>query len=332
MSEPRSQRSVVKGLLRGEQAARPLLMPLTFSLAARLENLPLGSFATNPTKIVNALRQVCSSLRLDGVTCYFDPFLEVEALGGKLEWTSEGARLLGPVCPRIDELRSQWESPETIVNRGRIPVAADVLKRLRILLKDDAALVIAVTGPIKLATLLAGTPPEDVPPNEMIEFSAEITAAVSKHFVEAGADVVFLRETLPAGDSEAWQWWRALLEPLINVVRFYEALPVLLLDERVSARQTSKLLDESWECVTCLMASLATELSSQGANQGLGVALPTTLFTSSLPGEAAIAFRKLIESVKPLVVTTTMDLPASTDLKQVARLLGEFRQVLSSAV
>ena len=333
MNEQTTPRTVIRRLLQGERAARPLFLPMIFSLASRLENLPLGSFVTNPTKIVSALRQVRSTLKLDGVTCYFDPLLEAEALGSNVEMTSEGARLLRPVCTRIDEVRSRWKDGEEFLNHGRIPIAAEVLKRLRILLQDNAALAIAVTGPIKLATLLAGTSPQEVPPNETIEFSAEITAAVSKHFVELGADVIFLRETLPAADSGMWQWWQALLEPVINVVRFYEALPVLSLDEDVNAKQATILLDGTWECVICLTASLASELNSQVSARGLGVALPTMLFASPLFDDAEIApFRRIMENVKPVLVSTTMDLPPSADLKQVGRLLGEFRQTLSSAV
>jgi len=54
MSSSNSPRSIVKALVRGEVPARPLLMPLMFSLGARLENLPLREFQSNPTRIANA--------------------------------------------------------------------------------------------------------------------------------------------------------------------------------------------------------------------------------------------------------------------------------------
>ena len=85
-------RQAVKELLQGIAPSRPLLLPIVFSLGARIENLPLRDFLLNPTKISNALRQIRTHLRSDGVTCYFDPFLEAEALGGALVWDAEGQR------------------------------------------------------------------------------------------------------------------------------------------------------------------------------------------------------------------------------------------------
>src|SRR5713101_824443 len=82
-------RLAVKGLLNGVAPPRPLFLPIVFSVAARVENVPLRAFFANPTKISNSLRQVRARLRADGVTCYFDPFLEAEALGGVLQWTSD---------------------------------------------------------------------------------------------------------------------------------------------------------------------------------------------------------------------------------------------------
>jgi hypothetical protein len=327
-------RSVVKALLRGEQAVRPLLMPLTFALASRIDNLARENFVVNPTKIVTALRQIRSTLKLDGVTCYFDPYLETEALGGKVVWGTEGPKLtVPPQFAQIEDLRARCGRGDEIVDRGRIPIAADVLKRLRTLLNDEPALMVGVTGPLKLAAQLAGTQ-GTILPGELIQFAAEIVAAVAKYYVEAGADVVLLRETLPASsDVKAWESWVNLLDPLINVARFYEALTVLLLDEAVSRSQVSKLLDGGWECAICVPAALVTEFASRGTMQRLGIAFPVTSFESTAghSGVDIAAIRDTIEQVRPVLVTTAGDLPPNADLKQVARLVGQLRQALSSA-
>src|SRR5450755_1084089 len=91
MREPSTPRQMVKALLQGATPSCPLLMPVIFSLGARLQNLELQTFMANPTKIVNALRQIRSVLKVDGLTCYFDPFLEAEALGCKREWRADGS-------------------------------------------------------------------------------------------------------------------------------------------------------------------------------------------------------------------------------------------------
>src|SRR5215831_8515381 len=89
MSGSSSSRQILKELLQGKAASRPLVVPIVFALGARVENLPLREFLTNPTKISNSLRQIRSRLKVDAVSCYFDPYLEVEALGGTLERPSE---------------------------------------------------------------------------------------------------------------------------------------------------------------------------------------------------------------------------------------------------
>jgi hypothetical protein len=81
---------LMKTISRGTAPPRPLFLPIVFSHAARIENVPLHTFLGNPTKITQALRQLRAHLRSDGLTCYFDPYLEVEALGGILEWEEGG--------------------------------------------------------------------------------------------------------------------------------------------------------------------------------------------------------------------------------------------------
>jgi len=81
MSVSSTPRSIVKAMVRGDAPTRPLLMPLMFALGAKLENLSLHDFRLNPTRIANALRQMFGVLKLDGVTCYLDSYLELKALG-----------------------------------------------------------------------------------------------------------------------------------------------------------------------------------------------------------------------------------------------------------
>ena len=107
MAEQRTPRQMVTALVRGKALARPLLLPVVFSLGSRLENLPPRDFLGNPTKIANALRQIRSTLKIDGLTCYWDPLLEVEALGGIVEWKSGGSGTLR--APKWAEFESPWK-------------------------------------------------------------------------------------------------------------------------------------------------------------------------------------------------------------------------------
>src|ERR1700757_3309195 len=79
---------MMKSLLQGNPQPRPLIVPIVFALGVKIENLSFRAYLDNPTKISNALRQIRTQLRTDGVACYFDPFLEVEALGFSMRWES----------------------------------------------------------------------------------------------------------------------------------------------------------------------------------------------------------------------------------------------------
>lgn len=290
-----------------------LLMPVVFSIGSRLENVTPVEFAQNPTKIVNALRQIRSSLKVDGVCCYFDRSLEKGALDG------DG----------VQPLRS---SADQVLQRGRVPIVMEVLKRARIVLKDTA-LIVRVTGPVTIASQLTHCKGKsEWSDRESIEFCAEVCAALSKAYVEAGADVVLLEETvLSARTAESVMWWGSLLDPIANLIRFYEALPVLVLDgEQLSADTVQLIVGRAWDFLLCPSARTYSLLSSDEWNRtaaGMGVAFPVEVLSDPKEVEPT---RKLIADAKPMMLTTVEDVPVATDLKRLAANLQQFRGVLAS--
>jgi len=303
-------------------------MPILFSLGARLENLPLRDFLTNPTKISNALRQIRSVLKVDGLTCYYDPFLEAEALGCKREWKADGSCSLAIVpFSSSDDLCQKLNSPDSLVKGGRIPIACDVIRRLKLILKDAPALMASVTGPLTLATQLLGKTSSEQLPIAFIEFASETTASVTKAFLEAGADVVLIVEKfVPAASHETLECYGSLLAPIFNVIRFYEAMPVLLLLDLGSRVGSFLQLAGSWECVLCL-----THSENQSA-PGLarGIALPRTAFELN-PFTDSQKVPALTGSKQPLLITSTEDLPGTLDVKILAEMIARLKTISASA-
>src|ERR1700740_577008 len=196
-------RQAVKELLQGIAPSRPLLLPIVFSLGARIENLPLRDFLLNPTKISNALRQIRTHLRSDGVTCYFDPFLEAEALGGALAWDAEGQRasLHWPQPGETSDLPDGLRSPDEAVKSGRVPVAVEVIARLKPLVGGQSLLMAGCRGTFTLAALLTQSDDTNgnhdrAPSSAAMEFAGEVAAAVARAFVEAGARAIFVCERI----------------------------------------------------------------------------------------------------------------------------------------
>ena len=250
MPENISPRQMASDLLRGVAPPRPLLLPIVFSLGARVENLPLRSYLVNPTKITSAVRQIRGRLPVDGITCYFDPYLEVEALGAALRWQNDDQppTVCWPEGARKGGLPPRLRSPESAVKAGRVPVAAEVIRRLTSLVRDEALLMAGVSGPFTLAAKLLQLEAHEISsaddvPASVCELAASMLTHVASALVEAGAHVILIHEdVLPRLSHENADDWANRLSPVINIIRFYGALPLVLLTNPAAVCQSLELL------------------------------------------------------------------------------------------
>jgi hypothetical protein len=329
-------RQMAKGLLEGIVPPRPLFLPIVFSLGAKVENVPLGAFLSNPTKIASSLRQMRSHLRSDGVACYFDPYLEVEALGATLERVSDDHSPIihWPLPAKIGELSGGLRSPEEAVNGGRVPVAAEVIRRMNALPNRDFLLMAGVTGPLTLAARLTQMERNKTLRSEDLsdaaqELAASVVTQMASKFLEAGADVIIMQEEIvPIFSAESCDVWVNLLAPAINVVRFYQALPVLQLATASSVLENwGVIFQREWDCVVCLPAEvLASEqrtetLRTRGVT--LGISLPLELFRTDGSGGEDVRqdLQPMIAELRPPIITTAGDVPVATDMKHLIKVL-----------
>jgi hypothetical protein len=331
-------RQIVKGLLQGTPPPRPLFLPIVFSLGAKVENLKLPAFLTNVTKITNSLRQIRTHLRSDGVACYFDPYLEAEALGATLQYATEARppTLQWPQRTEIGELPENLRSPEDAAKSPRVTVAVEVIQRLKLLMRDEPLLCAGVSGPFTLAAHLLDLRPEDVPPREdffdaTLELAAAAITQIATKFVAAGANVIFIQENIfPVLSAEHCDAWAASLAPAFNIIRFYEALPVLLFSDEISfAANREVVFARNWDCTLCpalaASATSAAEIAPPSGHANIGVALPQAAFqpgAASTTENAVQWLHTIMIGLRPVLVTTTADVPASTDIKLLAK-VGE---------
>lgn len=324
MSEYTTPRRNIKAALEGETLWRPLLIPIVFNLGAHLENLPLEQFLSNPTKIANALRQIHNALKLDGVTCYFDPFLEAEALGCAREWHADGSSYLRNFPAGIDQARKLLSFRDSLLERRSIAVACDVVRRLKVTLQDEPVLVVCTTGPASLASQLCSCSKSPIPEwAEILTSSAEVTASISKSFLEAGADVIFFREeVVPELPAEICGVYGSLLEPIFNVTRFYEAVPVMLIGAQSSQAISSVLPLSTWDCVFCAtVRSLNTVTLAQPRR--IGLALPDEIWYGQEQLRAVLDLKDA-NSNNPILLTSERDL-SRPDVKQLSHTVASLR-------
>ena len=334
MERSPTPRQMAKELMSGIVPARPLFLPIVFSLGAKVENVPLAAYLGNPTKICNALRQMQKHLRSDGVACYFDPYLEVEALGASLQRISEdqAPTIHWPHRGLVGELPEEIRSPEEATKGGRIPVAVEVIRRMNALPNREFLLMAGVTGPLTLAAratqmehktiLQAGDSSEAAQ-----ELAATVATQMATTFLEAGADTIIIHEeVVPAHSSEACDAWVNLLAPIINVVRFYEALPVLNICCRHLPNENLELIcGQPWDCINCFAAEAiaARQKKSLAATYGApyGIALPLDGFRPEGAGDGSPSqdIQEWVSDCQPSIVTTAGDVPVTTDMKHLIK-------------
>ncbi len=327
---------MVKGLLQGIPPARPLFLPIVFSLGARIENVPMQVFLSNPTKISNSLRRIHTQVHSDGVACYFDSSLELEALGATLQWTVDGQERSISWSGRADkgQLPEEIRPAEQAKRSGRVAVAIEVIQRLNTLLRDESLLMAGVTGPFTLVARMMRMETEETLLFEnysmvALEIAAALITQLSSAYVSAGANLIFIQEEiLPALTRENCDFLAALLSPAINVIQFYEALPVLRLAEgEPSQARESVIFGRDWNCAICTDLHALLSPASRGivaaGTTPRGVALPLELLQTDGPAgeERYPPFKDLLSEMRPAFVTTAGDVPAGTALKQVLKLL-----------
>ena len=322
-------RAMIRTLLQGGLLPRPLLLPIVFSLGARLENLSPRAFLANATRIASSQRQIRNVLGLDGVTCYFDPYLEAEALGCEVTWsTDEMTRVLRPPGGNAADLRERLRARGEIARQGQIPVACDVLRRLKVMLPGEPALMAGVSGPCALAALLAGSARAAESSNhEVVEFAAELVAAVCTSFLESGASVILICEE--GASIRDFKQWAELLSPTVNAIRFYEALPVVLFDGPPPQSAVSAL-EAGCEAVICPSALDLALGSFLSASTALPSAyLPERCLLPGQEGDGAVdkSLLTLIRDRNLCVLTSQRDVPKDVDVKFLANLFGSLRSV-----
>ena len=334
MDRSPTPRQMAKELLHGIVPRRPLFLPIVFSLGAKVENLPLGAYLENPTKICSALRQMQKHLRSDGVACYFDPYLEVEALGATLQRSSDDQ---APTIHWVHrglagQLPGELCSPEEAVNRGRVPVAVEVIRRMKAIPNREFLLMAGVTGPLTLAARITQMEHRStLRTGDLSEAARELAATVATQmattFLEAGADTIIIQEEIvPAHSSETCDAWVNLLAPTINVIRFYEALPLLNISCGHFSNENWELIyQQQSDCIHCVAPEVITRRHKRGLAATeftpFGIALPLKAFQpegaddkSALPD-----IQERMPECRPSIVMTAGDVPVTTEMKHLIK-------------
>ncbi len=308
---------IVKALLQGKPPGRQLFVPLIFSLAAKLENIPLSTFVSNPTKIANNLVSLYRRLHPDGVTCYYDLLIVAEALGCKLDWNT-GIPLFERPAREV-ALQMLQKAPGAVKQRGRFPVALEVVHRLQGTLRNGPALVIGLPGPLRVAQQLFGRDilqelvEEENDALDSFESLVEITISIAQAFCLAGTHLLYFDELdIPI---EFLSNWEDKMVALWKTARFHGALPVL------STPHSARLHD--WRNAPLICMKPAAGEPEVLSEEPFALSLPTLV-------EPFPDVSRWIQDRQCALVVTDGEIPYTLEIQKLEQLITAMRSLAAS--
>ncbi len=302
-----------------------VFIPLLFSFAAKLEDVPLPLFFRDPTKIANAVRSLHSHYRGKGVTCYCDPAIEAEALGCELDWDTYPLKI--KKYPPVDaDLLSRVERIGAL---GRIPTALEVVKRLNVMLRD-VILMATITGPLTLARYLRSQRASK-PNREILNLAAKATLNLTRSYGEAGLDILLFREEeLPESAGDTIQTIKNLYSPIWNTAKFYEMQPALLVNN--TQLENTRSLAEVVDCVVTRKTNVLTETPVRKIGYAMPVVSliePPSVIRSRLERDLPA---EQLKSGRILLVTTDAEIPLNIDREALITGIGTIQSYIDTII
>lgn len=317
-----SGRELVRQLFALARLYRVPFIPLICSHAAKLEQITTHQMLTDPTQLSKALQNAQTLYNYDAVTCVFDPTLEAEACGCPITWGEnyEMPSVFPHPAGNVREIARIDISD--IATRGRLPIALEATRRLKIVLGRKVAVIGVVTGPLTIAASLIGTDIiQALEENEeetqgVIELTARVALEVCKAYCGLELDAIVVAEG-PVSRLSAQHSDRlcALLSPIWNVVRFHNAYSILLTKEG-DLHCLDYLSNIGADGVAVVAGIRPLDLKTmllQKPNIVFGAAIPSSLLTSEdgQIGECLVDYLKAGIDTR-FFLTTEWEIPSGT--------------------
>lgn len=179
--------------LENKETERTPYVPFVGVHAAQLLGMGADEFLKDGDNIVKGVSKAVELYQPDGIPVIFDLQIEAEVLGCNLVWSEENPPAVSS-HPLMGDTTLQ-DLPELSPEKGRIPMAMDVTRRLRSAF-PDIALYGLITGPFTLSLHLMGPEifmamydnPEYV--KEVMVYCTTIAKKMASWYMENGCDII----------------------------------------------------------------------------------------------------------------------------------------------
>lgn len=226
-----NSKTAFRNTLQLRETGRKVFVPLLYSLAARVTQVPLKQMAWDATYYAHSLEASYELFRQDAIVTCYDTSIEVESCGCEVTWPADfGKPDLGQGAD------AKVVSPDDFVRSGRIPVLVEATRRLVLSLGKETAIVSVVTGPFTFLRHLQAHHRSfrEMPAQQAAAQAGSLLAKFVRCLCELKVDAVFLREDRIGGDF--WEdagdlrgAFSNVYKTLFNIVRFFNAFPVVVL-------------------------------------------------------------------------------------------------------
>ncbi len=320
-----TSKELVKGMFKGDRAGKVPFIPWLSSFAARLEQITPERMFGDPGLLAKATRNAQQLYGHDAVVSIFDPSLEAEACGCTLAWAGGGAPSVIS-HPMVEGIGVDEIDPSQLIKKGRVPIALEATRQLKLTIGERVAVVAVVTGPLTLAEHLMGGSVHDTlsqdpgKAEKAVSFAARVARELCTRYCELNVDAVAVAdEHLGELKPELIRKVGSRLTPIWNITRFYRISSVIL---------TRNAKKEQAEAICGMGADgvvLGTSLSSgdvvRRANQRIGFALPLAV----LSGQESDFEGRLSQCLPQTSAaydfwTTEWDVPADTPVQNMYNL------------
>ncbi len=210
----------VTAVLSGAGVDHPPVLPIVHTALARIFNVSLGQYFTDPGAMARVTIESAGRFGLDGVQLTLGVVAEPEALGATMEKPQDSApilkeRLLADLS-RLDDLRGRCVS-----QGGRLPMYQAAVGKVVREVGDRVFIISTLRGPLNIAAQLRGVEqilidmienPADA--LRILEFTTEVAVQVSQASLQSGAHALMFGEATCSPNFISPAMYRRFVQPL----------------------------------------------------------------------------------------------------------------------
>jgi MtaA/CmuA family methyltransferase len=189
-----SDKSILLKALRNEPVERTPWVPFVGVHGGALVGVNSEQYLQSADHIVQGMKLAAERYQPDGLPVVFDLQLEAEILGCDLVWADET-----PPSVASHPLGDDYDIdglPEFSMEKGRLPLVLDAIRRCKEEIGENIALYGLLTGPLTLALHLRGDDvlldmfdeEDDVP--RLYDYCADIAIQMVDAYLDAGIDII----------------------------------------------------------------------------------------------------------------------------------------------